>query len=104
MTATTSERRIVNMREVLNLLVGQHGETRERLVRIEDKVDVLVDDLAERPHSREMSTTLKGDVATLKGDVATLKGDVATLKGDVAAIRGDVAAIKKLVEQRSPPS
>ena len=94
MTATTSERRIVNMREVLNLLVGQHGETRERLVRIEDKVDVLVDDLAET----------KGDVATLKGDVTTLKGDVATLKGDVAAIRGDVAAIKKLVEQRSPPS
>ena len=74
MTATTSERRIVNMREVLNLLVGQHGETRERLVRIEDKVDVLVDDLAET------------------------KGDVAAIKGDVAAIKGEVAAIKKLLE------
>ncbi len=80
MTATTSERRIVNMREVLNLLVGQHGETRERLVRIEDKVDVLVDDLAET------------------------KGDVAAIKGDVAAIKGEVAAIKKLLEQTSRPS
>ncbi len=80
MTATTSERRIVNMREVLNLLVEQHGETRERLVRIEDKVDVLVDDLAET------------------------KGDVTTLKGDVAAIRGDAAAIKKHLEAVSRPT
>lgn len=80
MTATTSERRIVNMREVLNLLVEQHGETRERLVRIEDKVDVLVDDLAET------------------------KGDVTTLKGDVAAIKGDAAAIKKHLEAVSRPT
>ena len=94
MTATTSERRIVNMREVLNLLVEQHGETRERLVRIEDKVDVLVDGVAET----------KRDVTTLKGDVAAIKGDVAAIKGDVAAIKGDVAAIKKLLEQRSPLS
>ncbi len=88
MTTTTSERRIVNMREVLNLLVEQHGGTKERLVRIEDKVDVLVDDLAET----------KGDVATLKGDVTTLKGDVTAIKGDVTAIKGDVAAIKKHLE------
>ena len=56
MTATTSERRIINTREVLNLLVEQHGETRQRLVRIEDKVDVLVDHVAET----------KGDVAEIK--------------------------------------
>ncbi len=56
MTATTSERRIINTREVLNLLVEQHGETRQRLVRIEDKVDVLVDHVAET----------KGDVAAIK--------------------------------------
>ena len=63
MAVTTSERRIVNMREVLNPLVEQHGETRERLVRIEDKVDVLVDHVADA----------KGNLADVKGDVAEIK-------------------------------
>lgn len=79
MTARTSERRIANMREVLNLLVQNHGETRERLIRIEDKVDVLVDDLAET------------------------RGDVGTLKNDVAVIKRDVTAIMERLDQMSRP-
>ncbi len=63
MAVATSERRIVQMREVLNLLVTQHGETRERLVRIEEKVDILVDHVAET----------KEDVAETKEDVAEIK-------------------------------
>lgn len=84
MTVRTSERRIENTPEVMNLLVQHHGETRERLVRIEDKVDVLVDDLAEA-----------------KVGLGALRGDVAALKGDVAGIEGGVAAIKTHLDQMS---
>jgi uncharacterized protein YoxC len=56
----------------------------DRLIRIEDKLDGLITDVA----------VLKTDVAELKTDVAVLKADVAVLKTDVAVLKTDVAVLQ----------
>ena len=81
----TSERRIQTLREVTNLLVENHGETRERLIRVEDKLDVVVD-----------------QVADLKTDFAEMKTDVADLKTDFAEMKTDFAEMKRLLRDRPP--